>query len=62
MEALTLALRLTVKAPIDERAGLVLDQAEILTSRMTLEEVNQAKAAAEKRTGPPDGLGQHDHQ
>ena len=45
VEALTLALRLAVTAPTDEKAEPVLEHADILASRMSLDEVNQAKAA-----------------
>jgi hypothetical protein len=51
----TLALRLAVTAPTDEKADLALGQAEILAARMTEEEVDQAKAAAGKRP-PRSGL------
>ena len=57
VEALTLALRLAVTAPTDEKADLVLEQAEILAARMTEEEVDQAKAAAEEWTSSPAAWG-----
>ena len=39
-------------APTDEKSDLVLEQAEILAARMSEDEVNQAKAAAEEHIGP----------
>jgi hypothetical protein len=53
----TLALRLAVTAPTEEKADLVLEQAEILAARMRLEEVDQAKAAAEEWTSTPTAWG-----
>ena len=52
VEVLTLARRLAMTAPTDEKADLVLEQAEILAARMSEDEVNQAKAAAEEHIGP----------
>jgi len=53
VEALTLALRLAVTASTEEKAGLALDHAEAIATRLTEEEVNQAKAAAEEWTSSP---------
>ena len=57
VEALTLALRLAVTAPTDEKSALALEHAETIAARLTAEEVDQAKAAAEEWTSPPTATG-----
>ena len=44
-------------APTEEKAELVLGHAEFLASRMSEDEVNRAKAAAEEHTGPSSAWG-----